>query len=96
MSVTASRASNNSSIIENGTDGVSVYPNPTTGIANLDLTGLSGSSDVMVTDINGRVILSTTVAEGTSTIDLSGNAKGIYIINIVNGDSKYTNKVVLQ
>jgi hypothetical protein len=50
----------------------------------------------MVTDINGRVIINTTVAEGTSTIDLSSYAKGIYVINVVNGESKFTNKVLLQ
>ena len=63
---------------------VSIYPNPTTDVATIDL--LPSGAKVRLLDISGRVLLQTT----DSTIDMRGKRSGLYFIEIVSlgGESK--------
>jgi len=67
-----------------------VYPNPADREVNLKLGGDQDDSDVVitVTDLSGRIVL-TRKAEGdrndVMTIDISGIAEGIYLVQISSG-----------
>jgi len=61
----------------------SVYPNPTNQIVTISLPSVKNqSSEVKVFDAIGKEILSTRVAGGNSTIDVSKLDKGIYFIQL--------------
>ena len=63
---------------------VSVFPNPSNGVVNVELNA-STSAAVTVVDVLGQVIYSANtnfVAGQRQMIDLSNNAKGMYILSI--------------
>lgn len=84
-----------SSISENtgALTGVSVYPNPTSGIFTVELK--SGSiSSVVVTDVTGRTILNTAVTGNTSEVNLDGFSSGVYYVKISSENSFSVVRVV--
>ncbi|MEJ6759310.1 MAG: T9SS type A sorting domain-containing protein [Schleiferiaceae bacterium] len=63
---------------------VSVFPNPSNGVVNVELNATT-SAAVTVVDVLGQVIYSANtnfVAGQRQMIDLSNNAKGMYILSI--------------
>ncbi len=79
--------------------GISIYPNPTTGIVNINFAKVSnfGKVEITITDITGKVIYSKDVACNVSTtIDLSNNANGVYFIKFQNSKTVKTLKIIKQ
>jgi len=77
-----------------------VFPNPTDGIVNISLNGKSFSNTgIVVSDINGRVVLSksyNTTNQKYISFDLTGNAKGVYFVNIKSGGKVFSEKIILK
>ncbi len=75
----------------------SVFPNPTSGIVNVSLNnGISDNAEIVVTDINGKVVFSETLDDEKVSFDLSGNAKGLYFVKISSGGRNFSEKIVLK
>ena len=79
-------------INENGIVDITLYPNPTTGMVNVQFTMnnvQSGAGEIQVLDVYGRVLQTVETRHGTSLqttqIDLSHYATGIYFVRMVNG-----------
>lgn len=90
-----------SSIEENIFEGkISVYPNPTNGILNLDMMGVTPSEyQIKFTNILGEIIyVSSENISGiyNDVIDLSSFGKGTYVIQIKNKESVFTDKIVIR
>ncbi|MGK0389709.1 MAG: hypothetical protein ACI94Y_002454 [Maribacter sp.] len=85
----------------NKSDVISIYPNPTSGYINLEMS-FTQSSDVNVTimDIAGKqvrnIALGTVSGETIRGLDLLGLAKGIYTIKVNTNNEVYAGKIVLQ
>jgi hypothetical protein len=76
-------------------NGVSVYPNPTSGIITVELkNGLDKT--IQVTDITGRVILSSGATADKFNVNMSNLAPGIYYVKIESNKSAGVVKVVKQ
>lgn len=73
-----------------------VYPNPSTGIFNLDLSTINGSGVLEVFAISGRRILSKQVTTADRTIDLTGFAEGVYMLRITSSDAVYGQRLIVQ
>lgn len=67
-----------------------LYPNPTTGILNIENTEYD---KIMVYDLSGRKIKS---FEPRSQIDLSDLSSGIYTIQLISASQIQTQKVILE
>ena len=65
----------------------SVYPNPTQSILNIDTEQEFSAS---LYDLSGNLLLTSTL----KTLDLSSLSSGIYILNIISDDRRYTRKIV--
>ena len=90
-----------SSIEENIFEGkISVYPNPTNGILNLDMMGVTPSQyQIKITNILGEIIyVSSENISGiyNDVIDLSNFGKGTYVIQIKNQESVFTDKILIK
>ena len=79
-------------INENGMANLTLYPNPTTGMVNVQFTMNNvqfGEGEIQVLDVYGRVLQTVETRHGTSLqttqIDLSHYATGIYFVRMVNG-----------
>ncbi len=80
-------------VAEHTTNIVSIYPNPTNGVLNINT---SNNSLIKLFNINGKLI-NTTIAQSSVTIfDLSNLENGIYFIQVENNGIITTQKVVKQ
>jgi hypothetical protein len=76
--------------------GISVYPNPSCGIFNVDF---KKANTIGVVNMLGTVIAEQKVSEsapGTKSIDLSNFSNGIYMINVSNSKGSWNYKVILN
>jgi len=78
-----------------------IYPNPSTGVFNLKIVDAKlGKYDVVLTDIVGKVINNYSFEkQGSSSeqlFDLSNQPKGIYLIQISNGEGKSTHRLMKE
>ena len=76
-------------INENGIVDLTLYPNPTTGMVNVQFTMNNvqfGEGEIQVLDMYGRLLQTVETCHGASLqIDLSHYATGIYFVRMVNG-----------
>ena len=79
---------------ENTLDGVSIYPNPSEGIVNVSNDNNTTNS-IVVYNMVGKVILSTE-ATAASTLDLSGNGTGVYVVEVSNNNGTIVERVVIK
>lgn len=79
----------------------SVFPNPSTGAVSLDYeASVEGLINVRVFDVVGKAVAdySMSVNEGSNflNLDLSSFEKGLYVIEVLEGQRSSTSKVVLK
>lgn len=76
--------------------GIKVYPNPNNGIFTLNLPSAE-DAQILISNVSGQVVYRNNVS-GTQkvSIDLSNNAQGIYMIQVVSGTNTYHAKVNIQ
>ncbi|MBQ9254067.1 MAG: fibronectin type III domain-containing protein, partial [Bacteroidales bacterium] len=81
--------------VENGIN-VMLYPNPTTEDAMLRVEGINSDATIYVTDVQGRTIKETKLAQGENTlrIETSTFASGVYYIRIVTDTTNHTEKLI--
>lgn len=79
---------------ENALKGVGIYPNPTNGLLHVTFQEL-GNYNVEVMNSLGEVV-STARMNGTSTIDLSSFAKGVYSVRVSSNEAAMVQRVVLN
>ncbi|GAB5419339.1 MAG: hypothetical protein Crog4KO_27680 [Crocinitomicaceae bacterium] len=79
---------------EIATSGFSVYPNPTTGIVNIQNND-NESSLVEVLTLDGKVVDSRMINTSAS-IDLSTHGAGIYLIKASNTKQSFTTRIVVR
>ena len=89
---------NLTSVNETAKINVNIYPNPTTGIINLNLTGFENLSglNLQVTDISGRIIEHSIINTEHSIINLEEQPNGVYFIKLQNNELVKTVKVIKQ
>jgi hypothetical protein len=72
-----------------------VYPNPTSGIVNIDNPS-TGSFGYEVINITGKTVMSRNDITGRTTkLNMSGLTKGMYIINVTSEGKSTKQKIVL-
>lgn len=67
-----------------GINGLKVYPNPSTGIYKIEGLPASQKNKIFIYTIDGRLIKKLNSNSLTETIDLSGQASGVYFLFINN------------
>jgi hypothetical protein len=79
-----------------------VYPNPTSGLVNVDFT-LNSSSDVSleVIDVTGKVIYTNNagvLANGSNSLSINANSfqAGVYYVNVLTNGTKVTRKLIKE
>jgi hypothetical protein len=79
-------------------DGLKIYPNPTTGIFNVELTNGTGSNaEVLVTSLVGAEIYRNEIVGACKfQIDLSNQISGVYLLKISNGNHQDISKIVIR
>jgi hypothetical protein len=75
-----------------------MYPNPTTGTVNIQISQYVGKVNIQVSDLSGKVIYALKGADfnGNKSLDLSSLARGIYIVTVKGDDLNYVEKVIVN
>ena len=86
------------SVAENALESVNIYPNPSTGVVYVESTFSTGNFDLIVMDVNGRTIQTSTnsISAGTNTIDLKEVQRGTYFFKLSSDDAEKVFRVVIQ
>jgi hypothetical protein len=74
-------------------NGLSVYPNPTSGVFTIGLNNTAAKT-IVVTDLSGRTILSTTGTDANININLSAFANGVYYVKVQSENGVGVTKVI--
>gem|GEM_PF-6638787 len=78
---------------------ISVYPNPSQGVVNLRIRNNDNTISLSMMDLTGRVVWqkqSVSGIEVNESIDLTGAAKGYYILNISNGKASVHKSIIFE
>jgi hypothetical protein len=76
---------------------VTIYPNPTTGIATIVVKGLISVSDLEIYTLQGQMIYSEKVNGNSSAlIDMTSQPKGLYIVKLINSKTSIFSKLLIQ
>lgn len=75
---------------------VKLYPNPSTGLINLETTSGINISQTQIFDLNGRTVLSTPVNGQTATLDVGHLQSGIYLLEAESDRGKQRFKIVKE
>ncbi|NND94123.1 MAG: T9SS type A sorting domain-containing protein [Flavobacteriales bacterium] len=77
-------------------EGISLYPNPSSGMVFIDKKGKESSQmHIQVLDLSGRIINESLSKESLEKVDLSNLPKGIYSLRIRNEGQVHTERLVL-
>lgn len=74
---------------------ISVYPNPTNGLFEIDINTIEANT-LRLMDINGKVIIERKVLSSKERLDMTGFAKGVYILNISGSEFSLNKKLILE
>ena len=79
---------------------VMMYPNPATNETKLIISGVSGDTKIVLSDVQGRILntINTKAINGVveQTIDVNNLAKGVYYVRIQNSNFNRTNKLIIK
>lgn len=80
---------------------ITYYPNPTSGLLNVDIDGLAGENITLtITNMHGQQVFNTFIENAPlnirDVIDLSGEATGIYFIRLTAGDQSFVQRISLR
>jgi hypothetical protein len=85
-------------IMNAGVNPVRVFPNPASEKLFIELGEIKEDNKIRMLSISGQVIFETTAIQNSMEIDLkkSNISKGLYILDVVNGDDAFSQKVVVE
>ena len=78
---------------------IRVYPNPSTGVFNIVLPSGDNKVKLVATDISGKVIATQSFEENHATLirlELYNVAKGVYLLQVNDGDDIYRSKLIVE
>lgn len=82
--------------LENGdTEDFVVYPNPGNSVFNIQLN-FSGAAKIQITDMLGNKVNEGEMNNDQYSFDLSGYAKGIYLIKVISDNKIVTKKIIME
>ncbi|MBP6313430.1 MAG: T9SS type A sorting domain-containing protein [Flavobacteriales bacterium] len=84
-----------------GNDQLHIYANPNNGICTVDLpSSISPGSDLMLTIYNaqGQLVQQAPliVSNGTVQLDIQAQAKGVYMVELLDGSQRYSGTIVFE
>ena len=75
--------------------GLNVYPNPASDVINVTLNKEVAAS-ITIIDVTGKVVKTSTINGTSTSINTTGLSNGVYYVNITDGTSVSTEKVVIK
>ena len=87
----------NSSVNDIAANGIfNVYPNPNTGIFNVKVLSPESDLNIVIMDATGKTIKTVnTDASGVYNVDMTDVAAGVYMVQVINGNTSAMQRVTI-
>jgi len=77
--------------------GINMFPNPTNGVFNIRSMDVNETVEVEVRNLAGQLIASKTIeSNSTTSLDLSDNAKGVYLVSFKGNEIRGTKRLIIE
>ncbi|WP_290697656.1 S8/S53 family peptidase [Lacinutrix sp.] len=73
-----------------------MYPNPTKGILNINLTQSNNSATVTIHNVLGQKVLNTKLTQRTNSISVNNLSKGLYLVTLKTEKNSITKKLIIN
>lgn len=76
---------------------VNIYPNPTEGLLKLEIIGFDEHRDyghISIFDMSGKIVTDSDIKTMSTTIDITSEPNGVYLLNISLNTSSNTWKII--
>ncbi|POS01215.1 T9SS type A sorting domain-containing protein [Flavobacterium croceum] len=90
----AQESKGNSKAQDNAIEGLSIYPNPTTGDRVYITSKSSDDKEITIYDVLGKKVLQTTLT--SRELNISSLSPGVYIVQVKEGDATATRKLIVK
>ncbi len=77
------------------TNNIDIFPNPSKGVFNINVEN-SQELNVTISDVTGKIVLQKIINSTDNQINMNNQTKGIYNVQINNGNSIITKKIILN
>ena len=80
-------------------ESLTVYPNPATDVLNIVSGGEHEALTITMMDVNGKIVYASSeqlISGSSQTVDVSGLAKGVYMLKLTNQNVQNTFRVVVD
>ncbi len=84
------------SVPENPLTFFNLFPNPTTGRFTIQTQSIFSNGYICVRDVTGRIMHQENLQFPSQQIDISKNPKGLYFVEISNGNNKTVQKLLMH
>jgi len=75
---------------------VAIYPNPVQNTLNINLSGLTGTSEIVIYNMNGTRVMSKSTGKANTEIDLSKLQRGVYMVKVFNGTAVISRSKIVK
>ena len=75
---------------------MTVYPNPASERAIVAVSGVESGAKIVVSDMQGRIILSDNMTSETYELSVANMTSGVYYIRVIGTTSTYTQKLIVE
>ncbi|MDY5800412.1 MAG: fibronectin type III domain-containing protein [Candidatus Onthomorpha sp.] len=75
---------------------MTVYPNPASERAIIAVSGVESGAKIVVSDMQGRIILSDDMTSETYELSVANMTSGVYYIRVIDGASIHTQKLIVE
>lgn len=88
-------SSSTAGIDDNAVDNVKMWPNPANDVLYISLADMTEGSSIAIYDVQGReVVAKKPAGDKLTSIDISALSSGIYVVEIVKGNTRTSKKMV--
>lgn len=76
---------------------ISIYPNPTNGLLNIQLSKNDNNTQLNIVDYSGKLVFNTSLNDTYSQLDLTFLSSGVYFINLIFEDGEIiSSKIIIN
>jgi|GEM_PF-5163817 len=75
---------------------LSVYPNPNNGVFHIEVPGLDTPANLKVLNTAGQTVYASQIHSEKTSIDLTGQAAGIYILHLETNERVIQEKIIIK
>jgi hypothetical protein len=84
-------------VTESTIESFEIYPNPSSGDFQIDLSGIEGEHKVEITDVIGNIVQNQLINDGIDELAITLNAPdGVYFVRVLFGNKATVSKLILS